>query len=68
MITLTNLSMLKAIDFFSLPVAQQNALPYDDEDQLAAELSETRLEQVQDQPLPEIEAVDFEILYGWFLS
>lgn len=40
---------------------------YQDEAQLAAELA-APLRKSQDQPLPDVEADEFETLYNWFLS
>jgi hypothetical protein len=67
-ITRTSINALSLPTIFSLPDARQDVCPFDDEDQLAAEMAHTLLDITQDQPLPDIDPDDFEKLYHWFYS
>ena len=59
---------IASLNIFALPLAQYVASPFDDEDQLAAELACALHEHTPDQPLPDIEPDDFEKIYSWFLA
>jgi len=67
MIPKTSINTLAFLNIFSLPVARQDVSPYDDEDQLAAEMACALCESVPNQLLPDIDPGDFEKLYSRFL-
>jgi hypothetical protein len=68
MITQTLNHSIYILNLFSLPPICPDEIIYDDEQQLAAELSTPIPQGILNQPLPEIDPDEFELLYGWFLS
>jgi len=64
----TSINALSLPTIFLPPDARQDVCPFDDEEQLAAEMARSLPEHMLDQPLPDIDPDDFEKLYHWFLS
>lgn len=68
MITKSQISLSSIFSLFTVANTHQNYYYYENEDDLAAELSAPRPDGINFQSLPEIDADEFEHLYTWFLS
>jgi len=68
MITESQINLISTFALFTVADSHQNDCYYENEEDLAAELSEPLPGGVSFQPLPEIDADEFEKLYTWFLS
>jgi hypothetical protein len=68
MLTLSLINSFIVFDLFTLPPARQEKSLNNEEEQLADEMETSISIHLDPQPLPEFDADDFEMLYGWFFS
>jgi hypothetical protein len=68
MLTQSLINSFIVFDLFTVSPAPQENSPNNQEELLAAEMEASISIHLDAQPLPEFDADDFEMLYGWFLS